>query len=208
VVVFHQNRVPQRWGWLHSGGHRAGDGHTGSEVMEKTCSAHPASRRRPGRAPGWWAYAPRGRRCPFSRGAALRKDGSGWHSVDNHPAQHLYSAGDSRTVADCLNNAGVGFPSCISRSAWRGFAFDLGFRGVSEHLTLRSGEQVRRRGLREASSEAETRPRGRGPQTRRRSAQGGVVPSSGNGVLRCGARPSSETGVHSRVAGDGGSVGH
>jgi hypothetical protein len=44
---------------------------------------------------------------------------------------------------------------------------------------LRSGEQVRRRGLRKASSEAETRPRGRDPRTRRRSAQGAPCPRTG-----------------------------
>jgi hypothetical protein len=63
--------------------------------------------------------------------------------------------------------------------------FDPGARGVSGHLMLRSGEQVRCRGPRgslerggdplerlEPSSEAETRSRGWGPRTRRRSAQG------------------------------------
>jgi hypothetical protein len=65
-------------GW----GHRVGDGRTGSEVMEKTRSTHLVSRRCVGQAPGWWTYASQGRRCPFSRGAAWRKDRSGWHSVE------------------------------------------------------------------------------------------------------------------------------
>jgi hypothetical protein len=70
--------APQCVGWLH----RAWDGRTESEVTGGTCSTHPASRHRPRRVSGWWAYAPRGRRRPFSMGAAWRKDGSGWHSVE------------------------------------------------------------------------------------------------------------------------------
>jgi hypothetical protein len=72
----------------------------------------------------------------------------------NHPAQHLYNVGDGCTAAGCSNSAGVGFPSCDSRLTWRGFAFDPGAHDMSEHLMPRAGEQVRRRGLREASSEA------------------------------------------------------
>jgi hypothetical protein len=71
-----------------------------------------------------------------------------------HPAQHPHNAGDGCTVAGCSNSAGIGFPGCVRRSAWRGFAFDLGAYGASEHLMPRSGEQVGRRGPREASSEA------------------------------------------------------
>jgi hypothetical protein len=50
-------------------------------------------------------------------------------------------------------------------------------------------------------SEAETHPRGRGPRTRRSSAQGVSCPRAERELLQCGARPSSETEVHSRVAG-------
>jgi hypothetical protein len=64
-------------GWRHS----AGDGRTGSEVTEGTCSSHLASWHRPRRALGWWPYAPRGRCCPFLRGAEWRRDGSRWHST-------------------------------------------------------------------------------------------------------------------------------
>jgi hypothetical protein len=59
-----------------------------------------------------------------------------------HPAQHLYSAGDGCTTTGCSNSAGIRFPGCIRRSAWRGFAFDLGVHSVSEHLMPRSGEQA------------------------------------------------------------------
>jgi hypothetical protein len=85
----------------------------------------------------------------------------------SHPAQHLYNVGDGCTVVGCSNSTEIGFPDCVRRSAWRGFAFDLGSRGVPEHLMLWSGEQVGHRGLREASSEAETRLRGRNPRARR-----------------------------------------
>jgi hypothetical protein len=49
------------------------------------------------------------------------------------PAQHLYSAGDGCTTTGCSNSAGIGFPGCVRRSAWRGLAFDLGVHSVSEH---------------------------------------------------------------------------
>jgi hypothetical protein len=132
-----------------------------------------------------------------------------------------HSAGDGCTVADCSNSAGVRFPSCVSRSTWRGFAFDPGAHGILEHLMPRSGEQVRHRGLKEASSEAETRSRGydetlerggdspevSGPSNEAEARSGGAAPSSEAGVSQCDARPSSETEVRLRVTGDGGSVG-
>jgi hypothetical protein len=71
-----------------------------------------------------------------------------------------HSAGDDCIVAGCSNSVGAGFPSCVSRSTWRGCAFDPGAHGVSEHLMSRPGEQVGRRERRVTSSEAETRSRG------------------------------------------------
>jgi hypothetical protein len=71
------NKAPHRRAWLHS----AGDGRTGEEVTEKTCSDNPASPRPPGRALGRRSYASRG--CPhaLSRGAAWGKDGSRLHNI-------------------------------------------------------------------------------------------------------------------------------
>jgi hypothetical protein len=72
----------------------------------------------------------------------------------------MHSIGDGCIVVGRSKSAEVRFPSCVSRSVWRGFAFDPGAHGVSEHLMPRSGEQVRRREMREALSEAETHSRG------------------------------------------------
>jgi hypothetical protein len=55
---------PQRPGWPHRIGEDGG-----------LCFTRLASLRRPGWAPGWWSYVPRGHRCPLSRGAEWRKDG-------------------------------------------------------------------------------------------------------------------------------------
>jgi hypothetical protein len=59
----------------------------------------------------------------------------------SHPAQPLHSAGDGCTPTGCSNSVGIGFPGCVRRSAWRGFAFDSGTRGVSEHLMPRLGSR-------------------------------------------------------------------
>jgi hypothetical protein len=69
--------APQCPGWDYS----ARNGRTGSEVTEETCSARLTSQNRLERAPGRWPYTSRGSRCPFSRSAAWRKDGSGQHSA-------------------------------------------------------------------------------------------------------------------------------
>jgi hypothetical protein len=80
-------------------------------------------------------------------------------SDTDHSAQRVHSAGDGCTAADCSNSTEIGFPGCVRGSVWRGFSFDPGARGGSGHLMLRLGEQVRRRRIREVSSEAETRSR-------------------------------------------------
>jgi hypothetical protein len=83
--------------WRHpigTGSHSAGDGSTASEVAAQgrgwphwaggdggMCFAHPASRHRPARSPGRRLYASRGYCRTLSRGAAWKKDGSGWHSA-------------------------------------------------------------------------------------------------------------------------------
>jgi hypothetical protein len=69
--------VLQCWGWWHNGG----DGRTGLEVAEETCSTSPTSRRRPVQARGRRLYPFRGFRRPLSRGAVCRPYGSGRHSV-------------------------------------------------------------------------------------------------------------------------------
>jgi hypothetical protein len=92
--------------WQHSGV----DGHTGSGVTEGTCSVHLAPRPRPGRVPGWWLYAPRGRCCPLSRGAhggRTRAGGAVPKNDADHPAQHLYNAGDGCTAMGCSNSARI-----------------------------------------------------------------------------------------------------
>jgi hypothetical protein len=153
-------------GWWHN----ARDGRTGSKVTEGMCPAGLTSRRHLGRALSWWQYAFRGRRRPFSRVAAWRKErvgGTVQQSDTGHPAQHSHIIGDGGTTAGCLNNAGIGFPGCVRRSAWRAFAFDPGTHGASEHLMPRSGEQAGHCGRREAPREAETRSRGRDPRARR-----------------------------------------
>jgi hypothetical protein len=64
--------------------------------------------------------------------------------------------------------------------------------------------------MREVSSKAETRSRDRDPRARRRFVRGGGggAPPRARGEFRwCGAGPSSETEVRSRVARDGDSVG-
>jgi hypothetical protein len=60
----------------------------------------------------------------------------------------------------------------------RGFSFNPGARDVLEHLMLRSGELVRYRGSKAASSDAETHSGVWVPRARRRFARGGVKPSS------------------------------
>jgi hypothetical protein len=92
--------------------------------------------------------------CGVERGRGV--GGTALGNDTRHPAQHLYNAGDGRVVAGCSSSAGARFPSGVRRSVWRGFSFDLGAHDVSKHLMLRSGEQVMRHGLREASSETET----------------------------------------------------
>jgi hypothetical protein len=84
-------------------------------------------------------------------------------SDTGHPAQHSHIIEDGGTTAGCSNSAGIGFPGCVRRSAWRAFAFDPGTHDASEHLMPRSGEQAGHRGRREAPREAETRSRGRDP---------------------------------------------
>jgi hypothetical protein len=58
-----------------------------------------------------------------------------------HPARHLYNVGDGCTTVGFSNIAGIGFPGCVRRSAWQGFAFDLGAHIVSAHLMPRSGRR-------------------------------------------------------------------
>jgi hypothetical protein len=106
-------------------------------------------------------------------GGRMGSGGTVSNNGTRHPAQRLYSAWDGRIVAGCLNSTGVGSPSCVRRSAWRGFTFHPGARDVLGHLMLWSGERVRRHGLRgglerggdsleewDPSSEAEIRSRG------------------------------------------------
>jgi hypothetical protein len=110
----------------------------------------------------------------------------------------------------------------VRGSAWRGFAFDPGTSGVSEHIfnslvggagagaaSLRRPRARRRftRGGIQPSSEAEIRPRGRpalerggdspegasSPRARRRFARGGVQPSS-EAEIRPRGRPALERG--------------
>jgi hypothetical protein len=81
---------------------------------------------------------------------------------------------------------------------WQGFSFDPGAYDVPEYLMLRSGEQVRSRGSRAASSEAETRSGLPVPRARRRLARGGVKPSSKVETSWCGAWPSSEAEIRPR----------
>jgi hypothetical protein len=131
--------------------HSIGDGCTGSEVTERMCSAHLASQHYPGRASGRWAYAPRGRCRPFSRERGGGRTGAGSTVSRNdarHSAQCSYSVRDGRTVAGCPYSVGTGFPGGVRRSTWWGFPFDPGARGMSRHLMLRSGVQVRYRGSR------------------------------------------------------------
>jgi hypothetical protein len=63
---------------------------------------------------------------------------------------------------------------------------------------LQSGEQVRRCGLRAASSEAEPRPRGTKPPSEVETLSRGTKPSSEAEVSWRGARPSSKAEVHPR----------
>jgi hypothetical protein len=60
--------------------------------------------------------------CGVERGR-----GAGGTALGNdtgHPAQYPHNTVDGRIVAGCSNSAGAGFPSGVSRSTWRGFAFD------------------------------------------------------------------------------------
>jgi hypothetical protein len=62
---------------------------------------------------------------------------------------------------------------------WRKFAFDLGARVMSEHLTLRSGEWVRELWTHESLERGGVLPEGaQSPRARWSFARGGVQPSS------------------------------
>jgi hypothetical protein len=80
-------------GWWHSGG----DGCTGPEVKEETCSTGPTSRRRPAPVRGWRPYLFRGFHRPLSRGATWRPYESGRHSVTELTPAFPHSAKDGRT---------------------------------------------------------------------------------------------------------------
>jgi hypothetical protein len=91
---------------------------------------------------------------------------------------------------------------------WRGFAFDPGARGVSEHLMLRSGEWAQRHGPVAATHVSLERggvpPEGAHSRRARQSfARGGVQPSN-EAEFRCyGAGPSSEVEFRPRDVGAG-----
>jgi hypothetical protein len=140
----------QGWGWPHM----VGSG--GEDVLCLPCVT----------APSWMSIglvvvcSSRASLSLFEGCVMEEGRGAGGTSLGNdtsHPAQHPHNNGDGCILVGCSNSARAGFPSCVSRSTWRGFAFDPGTRGMSEHLMPRSGEQVRHCGLREALSEAETR---------------------------------------------------
>jgi hypothetical protein len=67
----------------------------------------------------------------------------------------------------------------LSQSAWRGFAFDPGARGVPEHLMLWSGEWARGPRARGGIERCEESPEGAStPRARRKITRGGTRPSS------------------------------
>jgi hypothetical protein len=182
VAASRQHELSQCWGWRHS----ALDGGTGTGGDGGHAPRKPSSRHRPGWALSCGRTPFEGVTIPFRgvwHGGMMGVCGTVPQSDIGHPAQHPHNAGDGCTVAGCSNSAGIGFPGCVRRSAWRGFAFDLGACGASEHLMPRSGEQVGRRGPREASSEAETHPRGRDPRARRELSRGAKALDRGRVTL-------------------------
>jgi hypothetical protein len=121
------------------------------------------------------AVPSQGVRC----GGRIRAGSTVPRNDTHHPAQYLHNTGDGRVMAGCSNSARAGFPSCVSKSAWRGYAFDPGARGGPERLMLRSGE-VGHHGL-------------RGPRARRRLARGTEALERGRNSPE-GPGPSNEAG--------------
>jgi hypothetical protein len=86
-----------------------------------------------------------------------------------------------------FEQAGIRFPGCVRRSTWRGFAFDPGARGASEHLMPWSGGAggaSRAEGGLERSGDS---PEGPGPSSEVETRRRGAMPSNeaGSFAVRC-----------------------
>jgi hypothetical protein len=163
------------------------------------CFAQLTSQHYPGRASGRWAYAPHGVVVPFRGVRRGGRTGAGI-TVSRDDARHFaqcsYSVGDGRTTAGCPYSVETGFPGGVRRSTWWGFPFDPGARGMSRHLMLRSGEQVRCRGSRGSLERDGDSLEGLEPSSEAKIRLEGLETSSEAEIRFEGPGPSNEARVH------------